>query len=380
MQRPDSNNSLNTEAIALAKAILEAGDGWHWLTDARGQVLACNRRVVSTWGQGKVLPVLDGPQVQVDLTELVLAARAQSKPVEVGGLELHPTCGEHLEVSYLRIVPLDLPAGWPPLVLVSVTCRPQSQELTVQKVQNEKLQSLTGLAAKIAHELNNPLDGSMRYINLALRRLQQEGLTPEPSGKLTEYLSSAREALGKINEILSDLVRFARDGQSGIETISINDMVEQAVRTLTARANAAGVSIITTLSEDLPRAGGPRLYQVFCNLLKNAIDAVDQRRREEPDAPAMITITTGAEARRVRIVFEDTGMGLPADRRYLFEPFFTTKAPGEGTGLGLAICREIIQGYGGGIRAEDSRGRGARFVVDLPVLDPAAKKEPRHDD
>lgn len=379
VQKADPAGSLDpipAPAQALVRAVLDVLGGWSWLADGRGTVRTRNGRAETLPGAAGSLPILEGPHVSVDLAELVATACAESRPLELTGLELNLEGGDKRELAGVRIIPLNLPAEWSRLFLVTVTTYAPAEDLSIQCVQNEKLQSLTGLAAKIAHELNNPLDGSMRYINLALRRLQLNGPVPS-EGKVAEYLSSAREALGKINDILSDLVRFARSGQANVECISINDMVEQAVRTLAARAGTTGVRLVTVLAEGLPRAGGPRLYQVFCNLLKNAVDAVVERRRVEPEAPAAVTIRTQREGTLVRIIFEDTGIGLPPMRDCLFEPFFTTKPAGEGTGLGLAISREIVLGYGGAIRAEDTAQRGARFTIDLPSLEPAAGKEDR---
>ena len=231
---------LEPAAGELVRAIFEAGPGLNWLTDRQGKVLVCNTPAQHVSGPGGRLPVLEGSEVQIDLRELVFSARDEDKPIELRGLEINGMCLETKQLTQVRAVPLELPAGRPRLFWVNLTCYRHPQELAVQNAENEKLQSMTGLAAKIAHELNNPLDGSMRYINLALRRLQNGGQEPESPQKVTEYLSSAREALGKINGILSDLVKFARSGQAQIETISINDLVEQAVRTLTARANHGG--------------------------------------------------------------------------------------------------------------------------------------------
>ncbi|MFA5864165.1 MAG: ATP-binding protein [Phycisphaerae bacterium] len=367
METADKNILFSAEMLELARAVLQAGIGWNWLVDQKGTVLTCNNSAKEICGGKSELPVLDGPQVQIDLAELVFSAGREAKIIELSGLELECICREKKYLAQVRVIPLELPAGWGKVFLINLTGYEYGRELSLQNVENDKLQSMTGLAAKIAHELNNPLDGSMRYINLALRRLQHDGEVLQSPEKVTAYLSSARDALGKINEILSDLIRFSRHGQSAIESVSINDMLDQAIRTLTARVQTAEVSVVTMLSENLPRAGGTRLYQVFCNLLKNAIDAVVQRRRREPECPAMITISTRMEGKCVRIIFEDTGVGLPVERNYLFDPFFTTKPAGEGTGLGLAISREIVQLYGGTILAQDGANGGARFVVELPV-------------
>jgi len=373
MDNQSQHSGTEVRAMDLVLAVLEAGAGWSWIVDDQARVRVCNQLARNVSSSDQSLPVLTGPQVEIDLAEMVHTVNREGKALEIPGLELDAIGGGERRLIMLRVVRLDLPAGWDKLFWVNLLCYAHPAELAIQNIQTEKLQSLTGLAARIAHELNNPLDGSMRYINLALRRLQHGGEVLETPGKVTEYLSSAREALGKINDILSDLVRFARSGQSTIERISLSDMIDQAIRTLTVRANTAGVSIVAMHTQDLPPAGGTRMYQVFCNLLKNAIDAVEERRRREPNASAIVKVSTRIDDGKIRVTFEDTGVGLPEDRNYLFDPFFTTKPAGEGTGLGLAISREIVHSYGGRIWAEDNPKGGARFLVELPPLDVPAQ-------
>jgi signal transduction histidine kinase len=370
MNRNKKNDKigLSDELVRWLGAVLNAFDGWNWLTDEQAHILLCNqdaRRIT----KDEKLPLLEGPKVSLDLSELVLSVAAEKKPVELAGIDMNFSGENKKQLANLRIIPLAISADELECFLVSLTQNEPSQELTSQTAENEKYKSLTGLAARIAHELNNPLDGSIRYIKLAQRRLSQnvEPKTTENSEKVTEYLSSAQEALGKINGILSDLVRFAKNGQSNLESIGINDMIEQAVRTLSARAGLVGVSIVTMLSENSPRTGGQKMYQVFCNLLKNAIDAIEEKRRQEPKLIGRIIIRTGVRDKTFMITVEDNGVGLPDDRQYLFDPFFTTKGPEAGTGLGLAISQEIVKQYHGRISAADGKNGGACFTVELPL-------------
>src|SRR5262249_4214313 len=110
--------------------------------------------------------------------------------------------------------------------------------------------------------------------------------------------------------------------------------------------------------QDRSVARGSSLFQVFCNLVKNAIEAMPGGGR--------LTIKTRLAGDEMIITFEDTGVGLPSEAARIFEPFFTTKPPGQGTGLGLAVCKEIVERYGGQIHAEAGEGAGAVFVVRLP--------------
>jgi CheY-like chemotaxis protein len=107
------------------------------------------------------------------------------------------------------------------------------------------------------------------------------------------------------------------------------------------------------------------LYQVVTNLIANA-----QQAMHNAPPPRRLTITTRVEASSggVILIVADTGPGIPVELQpRIFEPFFTTKPPGEGTGLGLSLCQGIIDSHGGTMRVDSQPGRGAAFIVELPV-------------
>ncbi len=234
---------------------------------------------------------------------------------------------------------------------------------------SERLAAVGKLAARVAHELNNPLDGVMRYINLAIRRLEQ--MAPargEPlDASLLRYLENAQTGATRMSEIIVGLLEFYRSSPPAFEQATVNKIVEDAVTAMEARAHDCKVTVVCHFHQtDTPVVRGSSIFQVFCNLIKNAIDAM-------PDG-GTLTITTRIDGRedaaRCIVTFCDTGTGLPDDVQRIFEPFFTTKAPGKGTGLGLAVCRELIEKIGGSIEARRGNPRGTEMVVSLPVHDP----------
>jgi len=106
-----------------------------------------------------------------------------------------------------------------------------------------------------------------------------------------------------------------------------------------------------------------QLEQVFLNLLTNARDALARSRYK------LIHITTGVEGEAIKIVFRDSGPGIPRGlERRVFDPFFTTKEVGAGTGLGLSITYGIVRDHQGAIWLEKARGEGAAFVIQLPAM------------
>jgi signal transduction histidine kinase len=219
---------------------------------------------------------------------------------------------------------------------------------------SERMAAVGKLAARIAHELNNPLDGILRYLSLAGRAVET-GMTD----KLTDYLARARSGLLRMTEIVRELVEFSRSAHTTFDDAGINAIVEESVKVMSDKAVQGNVSIVCTLSETLPAVRGTNLFQVFCNLIKNAIDAM-------PNG-GTLTVGTRIAGREVLIRFEDTGIGLPEEMDRIFEPFFTTKPPGKGTGLGLAVCKDIIEKYNGRIVPEPRPEGGAIFTVRIPL-------------
>ncbi len=354
--------SSETPEYRLILHILALLDDYHWLADITGRILAASSLAGGLTKVDGQLPALSGEQVQINLAELVSDVAVGGEDVKLFGLELE--IDGKLQIADLQIANLPAKLDGKELFFVTVRVHRFAKEQADENLRNGKFIGMTGLAARIAHEINNPLDGSIRYINLALRRLNDDIESASPE-KLAEYLGSAKDALGKINEILTDLSSFAKNGQSKSERVSVNELIEQAVQTFSAHIKAERINVVTMLSDEIAPAGGTKLYQVFCNLLKNAIDAIAEKRKVDPAANGVITITSQMKNGMVDVIFEDTGVGLPAEREYLFDPFYTTKPPEKGTGLGLAISREIVEQYNGDIRAEDGKSGGAKLIITL---------------
>ncbi len=239
------------------------------------------------------------------------------------------------------------------LLVEDVTARvTMEQRLAV----SDRLAAVGKLCAQVAHELNNPLDGILRFQNLALRLADEA-----ESGKLREYIRSARDGTLRLTQIVRALLDFSRRTPPLAADQGVDRLLDEAVRTFESRAIERGVGLVCHYrGRDLPAVGGSNLFQVFCNLIKNAIDAM-------PNGGSLV-ISAGIECGEVVVRFSDTGIGLPPEADRIFLPFFTTKPPGQGTGLGLAVCREIVERLGGRIAASGRPdGPGAVFTVRLAV-------------
>jgi signal transduction histidine kinase len=251
----------------------------------------------------------------------------------------------------LHLAPLP---GLPPRAVLSLT--PITSDPADEPDDGaRRFTSLGKLASRVAHELNNPLDGILRYINLALRVAGDS-----PDSRLISYLSESRSGLMRMIRIIGDLLEFSRNSDDGFEEMPVSTLIEQAIQDCAARAEAHRVVIAADYqSADLPRVRSSRLHQICCNLIRNAIDAMPEGGR--------LSVVSGRVDGRLIVRVTDTGGGLPDPPDKVFEPFYTTKPPGKGTGLGLAICREFAQDMGGDITAGPAPGGGAVFTVTIPL-------------
>lgn len=215
--------------------------------------------------------------------------------------------------------------------------------------------SIGKLVAGIAHELNNPLDGVMRYVNISLGHLEEEGI-------VREYLLNAKKGLSRIAGTIRSLLDFAQVYSPAFNRpIDINKAIEDSLLMTSHHILTNNIKVVKQLDPRLPATRDNGLKLVFINIIKNACDAMGI-------GGGTIKVSTRIKNGRVEVRFKDTGHGIPEEiHKKIFEPFFTTKELGKGSGLGLAICRDIIQRHNGKISLEQGRGKGASFVIELPT-------------
>ncbi len=219
----------------------------------------------------------------------------------------------------------------------------------------EKYASVGKLAGGIVHEINNPLDGIIRYTNLLLEQ-------PENSTVTHEYLVEIKKGLTRIANITKSLLDFSyqvnnRNGQEK-KYVQINTVIEESLGCFSEKSRER-INVVKQYKGDLPKIMDFGLSHLFVNIIKNAFDAMGES--------GVLTVTTCLQDSAVQISFHDTGPGIPEEiKESIFEPFFTTKDMGKGTGLGLAISNEIINKYGGRIELQSAIGKGSSFNVLIP--------------
>lgn len=229
-----------------------------------------------------------------------------------------------------------------------------------QVVRSERLAALGQLAAKVAHELNNPLASIHLYNSLLL----EQPAEPEEQRRLA---ASVQEQVERAKRVVLDILDYSRPREARPETIALNLAVEHGLRLVRHSAGNDGITIAPAYGADLPmvEVDVSQIAQVVTNLTLNAMHAMPEG--------GTLTISTGLQDDEVYVRFADTGTGIAEDDlQQIFEPFFTTKPAGQGTGLGLAVCRSLVEQHGGRITAESAPGQGSTFTVWLP---PAGVRE-----
>jgi predicted ATPase/signal transduction histidine kinase len=216
------------------------------------------------------------------------------------------------------------------------------------------------LTASLAHEINQPISGTITNANVCLRKLASD--EPDLVGMraaLTRIARDAQRAADIVGRIRTQIKR----GTLKRELVDVNEINRETVALLREEAMRYNISVRTALDDDLPRIVGDRvqLQQVALNLIVNGIEAM----KDVEGMREMVIKSRRTEAGQILVSVSDTGMGFPAhlaDR--IFDPFFTTKP--DGTGMGLRICRSIIESHGGRLSAVPNHGPGATFSFSIP--------------
>ncbi len=224
--------------------------------------------------------------------------------------------------------------------------------------QATRLSTVGTLAAELAHEIRNPLVAVQTFLQLLPERLDD----PEVTGDLRAV---ALTELQRVARLLNELLGMARASVANFASTDLEAVVEQVVRFLQVSAHKKDV-VLARAGDPLPTAAADasRLKQALVNLVLNAIQA------SPVGTTVTVTTTTSVDANDqpvVELAIHDQGPGVPVEQREtIFHPFFTTKE--NGTGLGLPVTRQIIADHGGSIAVEGAVGRGATFVVRLPLM------------
>lgn len=222
-----------------------------------------------------------------------------------------------------------------------------------QLIQSEKLAAVGQLTAGIVHDVKNPL---------AVIKGLAELLESEEDLSSREEITIIRHSAEKANQIVSDLLKFARQDTPQMMWQDLRETVDATLRLTTYLTRQAHVKVILDAPPQPVMANydAQQIEQVLLNLVTNAIHAMPS------GGTLRIHLSQAPEA--VAIAVQDSGTGIPPEHlNRIFDPFFTTKPPGEGTGLGLSVSYGMVSCHHGEIKVESTVGQGTTFTVLLPV-------------
>jgi PAS domain S-box-containing protein len=248
-------------------------------------------------------------------------------------------------------------------ILHDITERKEAEEemkLLEEKAQiASRLSAVGELASGVAHEINNPLTSVIGYAELLVER---DDVPKDVRSDLAAIIEGGR----RVADIVQRLLTFGRESRVERTNVNINEIIDAVLKLRAYTLITSNIKVTTQLATDLPVtvADTGQLQQVFLNLIINAENEMKLTQGE-----GMLLIKTEAIGDSIRISFQDNGPGIARENlTRIFDPFFTTRSVGQGTGLGLSICHGIVTEHKGAIWVESEPGKGATFIVELPVV------------
>lgn len=262
-------------------------------------------------------------------------------------------------------------------------------------VQSEKMLSVGGLAAGMAHEINNPLAGMIQTANVMKDRLTDVEMVANiraadaaglPMSAISEYMEARGipkmldricESGARAADIVANMLQFARKSTKSVSTHDLVEVLDQCLELagsdydLKKRYDFRQITVVKKYQENIPPipCEKSKIQQVLLNILRNGAEAMQDNPDPVSEDHRFVLQIIQSDPEWVRIEIEDNGPGMDEEtRRRVFEPFFTTKPVDMGTGLGLSVSYFIItENHTGILKVESTKGNGARFIIELPV-------------
>lgn len=229
------------------------------------------------------------------------------------------------------------------------------QKMQEALLQSEKLAAMGRLTSQIAHELNNPIYGIMNTLELLKTEIP-------PESKRRRILELSLSETQRLAEMLRNMLSFSKPEEEKRRPVKINELIEGILLVMEKQMRESNIKVETFLDPNLPEimASTNQMRQVMINILKNAKEAM-------PNGGTLM-IKTIREEDKISIFIKDSGVGIPDQNKdKVFEAFFTTKQKVKGVGLGLSVCYGIIKDHQGEIKVESEEGKGATFIITLPI-------------
>ncbi len=230
------------------------------------------------------------------------------------------------------------------------------KNMTSKLQEQERMAAIGQTAGMVGHDLRNPLQSIIGELYIVRTELQAlpEG---ELKANMQESMNNIEEQINYMDKIVSDLQTFVRPVQVQKQAIYLKQLIENR---LAENHFPDNIKVELLIQDNLIINADPHLLKrVLINLITNAIQAMPEGGK--------LSISAKEEASKVKISFEDTGVGISEEiKPKLFTPLFTTKSKGQG--FGLAVCKRVMEAQGGTIKFESENGKGTKFIIEMPVL------------
>lgn len=289
-----------------------------------------------------------------DVQATFLDALGHEREAERSGLTIHRRDGTPFPVD-LRVVPITGESESRLLVVLRDRSEQQAFEAQTEILAQRAI--LGEVTAILAHEVRNPINNISTGVQLVASRLGED----HPQYKSLEQL---RKECDRLNQLLSDVLFFARPLQLKMEALDLAPMIERVLQRWRPRFHQMKIHCHTHFEPDIPKiSADPRtLEQVILNLITNALESMS----DGGTISVNLRETKTKQGKMVELQIADTGRGIPEDViERIFDPFFTTKKTG--TGLGLAISRRILAAHKGTLSVESFTDAGTVFTICVPI-------------
>jgi PAS domain S-box-containing protein len=357
----DNNHQTRTEFLQLIPDPV-------LLTTSEGVITEANQAALEAAGKTReeiigmgVCQIIHGgrwPHIKCPLEEFLLTRQAKSEDTRLPGLG-----GEY----HLVITPLSRSDDARDSVMLQARKLSREESLKVESMRTAQLAAIGELAAGVAHEVNNPINGIINFAQLLL----DDAKDGSQQAELCSRIVNEGE---RIANIIDSLLSFARENENELGEVDVREVVSECLSLVDHQLRKEGIRVEQQFSCEACLVVGNfmQLQQVIFNAINNSRYALNERYPNgSPDKKIVISCEKIAEQGedKIRTVIRDLGTGIPQgilDK--LFEPFFTSKPKGQGTGLGMSISFGIIQNHGGTLSVDSVLNKYTDIVFDLPAL------------
>ena len=367
-----------TNRLAASKALSESEKRFRLVVEgapdaiyiqANGKFAFLNQRAVSLFGAKTADELIGTPTIEMyhpdyrhSVLERIKALNIDKMSVPLKEEKIIRMDGSVLDID-INAVPIHfnrLDCG-----LIFARDISARKAMDVQLREQQRLEAVGTLAAGIAHEINNPINGIMNYAQLIL---DSENLNPEQV-KYTEEIISETE---RVSSIVRNLLQFSRQEKQSHSYASVYDIVDKTTSLIRTLVKKDQIQLELHIADDLPsiKCQSQQIQQVLMNFLTNARDALNEKHSDYTEKK-LIRLTADQflenKASGLRITVTDLGNGMSDEvLEKIFNPFYSTKEKEKGTGLGLSISFGIIQEHSGRIKVDTKEGSYTSFILELP--------------